>query len=251
MRLFITTCVLMFGIAVNNLYAALPDIDALMTKKDYLQAKESAFGILKNTKDVSQQIEARYYFGLAELRLGQYAAARNAFQIVMDAKPSELIYDQAALGIVEEYYLTGFYEESLNAVNQLLNHSPHSSFLSQIYLKIAGNDLKLMKWDEGKEYLSKVVNEFPQSPDAVIAKQLLEEKKYFSVQVGAFLSKERANTLIHDLNVRGQNAYIGEVTAASGEKFYRVRVGRVASLKAAEELEKFIAKLGYPALIYP
>ena len=102
-----------------------------------------------------------------------------------------------------------------------------------------------------KEYLNKVINEFPQSPEAPIAKQLLEEKQYFSVQVGAFLDKGRAITLVHDLKVSGQDAYIVEIMATDGEKFYRVRVGQMSSLKDAEDLEKRLSKLGFPTLIYP
>jgi len=250
MRRIIATCVVMIGLT-TTLYASLPDIEAAVMNKDYAQARELASLILKDSNDPAQRTEAQYYFGLAQLRLGQYADARRAFQIVMDAHPTQDIYDRAALGLTEGFYMAGFYKDSLDAGAELLKRSPHSSFLSLIYLKIARANLKLMRWEKANEFLNKVLNEFPQSPEAPVARQLLEEKQYFAVQVGSFLDKGRAITLIDDLKAGGQYAYIVETTAADGQKFYRVRVGQMSSLKDAEDLEKRLAKLGYPTLIYP
>ena len=250
MRRIIISCAVMIGLT-TNLYAALPDIEAAVMNKDYAEVRQLASQVLKDSNDPAQRTEAQYYFALAQLRLGQYADARRAFQMVMDAHPARDIYDRADLGLTEGFYMAGFYKDALDAAGQLLKHSPHSSFLSLIYLKIARSNLKLMRWEKANEYLNKVINEFPKSPEAPIARQLLEEKQYFAVQVGSFLDKGRAITLIDDLKAGGQYAYIVETASADGQKFYRVRVGQMSSLKDAENLEKSLAKLGYPTLIYP
>ena len=65
------------------------------------------------------------------------------------------------------------------------------------------------------------------------------------------MGKGRAITLMESLKGGGQYAYIVETTSAGGQKFYRVRVGQMSSLKDAEDLENRLAKLGYPTLIYP
>jgi len=101
------------------------------------------------------------------------------------------------------------------------------------------------------KYLNKIITEFPQSPEAPVAKQLLEEKQYFAVQVGSFLDRGRALTLIDDLKGDGQYAYVVETSGADGEKHYRVRVGQMSSLKDAQDLKMRLDKLGYPTLIYP
>ena len=236
---------------VSSAHAALPDIEAAVMNKDYAQARDLASRIIKDGKDPSQRAEARYYYGLAQLRLGQYDDACSAFQNVMGTHPSQDIYDKAALGLIEGFYLDGFYTDALDTVNQLLKKSPNSSFLSLIYLKIAGADLKLMRWEDADQYLNKIINEFPESPEAPVAKQLLEEKQYFAVQVGSFLNKGGAFSLIHDLKGIGQYAYVVETSASDGQKYYRVRVGQMSSLKDAEDLKKRLDKLGYPTLIYP
>ena len=195
-------------------YAALPDIEAAVMNKDYAQARELASQIIKDSNDPTERTEAQYYYGLAQLRLGQYADARSAFQNVMDTHPSQDIYDKAALSLTEGFYMDGFYTDALDTANQLLKKSPYSSFLSLIYFKIAGADLKLMRWEDANKFLNKIISEFPQSPEAPIAKQLLEEKQYFAVQVGSFLDKGRALTLIDDLKGSGQYAYVVETNGS-------------------------------------
>jgi tetratricopeptide (TPR) repeat protein len=232
-------------------HAALPDIEAAVMNKDYAQARDLASQIIKNSNDPVARAEAQYYYGLAQLRLGKFADARSAFQSVMDTHPAQDIFDKAALCLIEGFYMDGFYMDALETANQLLRKSPHSSFLSLIYFKIAGADLKLMRWEDAHKFLNKIINEFPQSPEAPIAKQLLEEKQYFAVQVGSFLDKGRALTLIDDLKGSGQYAYVVETNAPGRQTYYRVRVGQMSSLNDAEDLKKRLDKLGYPTLIYP
>lgn len=249
MRLILLCLILMAGSSLA--YAELPDIEAAVMNKNYSQARDLASEIIKDSNNPAQRTEAQYYYGLAQLRLGQFADARSAFQSVMDTRPAQDIYDKAALSLVEGFYMDGFYTDALDTADQLLKKSPHSSFLSLIYFKIAGADLKLMRWEDAHEFLNKIINEFPKSPEAPIAKQLLEEKQYFAVQVGSFLDKGRALTLIDDLKGSGQYAYVVETTAPDGQTYYRVRVGQMSSLSDAEDLKKRLDKLGYPTLIYP
>jgi len=250
MRLFFLCFVLMAG-GSPLAYAALPDIEAAVMNKDYAQARDLASQIIKDSNNPAERTEAQYYYGLAQLRLGQYADARSAFQSVMGTHPSQDIYDKAALSLIEGFYMDGLYTDALDTANRLLKKSPSSSFLSLIYFKIAGADLKLMRWENANKYLNKIINEFPQSPEAPVAKQLLEEKQYFAVQVGSFLDKGRALALIDDLKGSGQYVYVVETTASDGKKYYRVRVGQMSSLESAEALKKRLDKLGYPTLIYP
>ncbi|MBF0512041.1 MAG: SPOR domain-containing protein [Candidatus Omnitrophica bacterium] len=250
MRRFVLCSVLGFGLCANT-YAALPEIEAAVMNKDYAHVRELALSVIKNSNNKKQRTEAQYYYGLSQLRLGQYDHSRLAFQSVMDAHPSQDIYDKAALGQIEGYYMAGLYTDAFMAASQLLKNSPYSSFLSLIYLKMAGTDLKLMRWEDASKYLNKIVTEFPQSPEAPLAKQLLEEKQYFAVQVGAFLDKGRAMTLIDELKTSEPYAYIVETSGPDNHKYYRVRVGQMSSLKDAQALKKRLDRLGYPTLIYP
>lgn len=242
---------LVVGTVCIAAYAGEPDIEAALMNKDYEQVKQLSQKVLKDNTDVAARIQAEYYLGLSQLRLGQYVAARSAFQIVMSSASSPELYDRAALGMIEGLYIPGFYKEALTAVNGLLHKSPHSSFLSLIYLKKARIHLKLTEWGEAQKYLQKVINEFPDSLEAPIARSLLEEKRYFTVQVGAFLDQDKAVHLTDELKANGQYAYIIETTTSDSKKFYRVRVGQTTSMSDAKTLEAKLCQLGYPTLICP
>ena len=123
--------------------------------------------------------------------------------------------------------------------------------MSLIYLKTARIHLKLTQWKEAKEYLQKVINEFPQSLEAPIAQKLMEEKEFFTVQVGSFLDRDKAMQLMEQLKAKGQYAYIVETATSDNKKYYRVRVGQMTSLSNAQSLETKLSHLGYPTLIYP
>ena len=231
--------------------AALSDIEAAVMEKDYEQARSMAKQFLKDNADSPQRVNAEYYLGLSQLRLKQYTEARKAFAIVMQASPDQDLYDKAGLGMIESLYMPGFYKDALKEGEALLRRSPQSQSKSLIYLKIARTNLKLMRWQKAKEYLQKILAEFPQSFEAPIAQNLLEEKEYFTVQVGSFLDKERAIRLMEELKKRDQYAYTVETISPEGKTFYRVRVGQLTSLGDAQTLESDLTKLGYPTLIYP
>lgn len=232
-------------------HASTSDIEAAIMDKNYAQAKSLASALLKHEKDSKERIEVEYYLGLSQLRLGQYADAKNAFHIVMSSAGSEDLYDKAALGLIECLHMSGDYQGALKHEEALLNKSPHSSFLSLIYLKMARTNLKLTQWSKAKEYLQKILTDFPQSLEAPIAQNLMEEKEYFAVQVGAFLDKDKAVHLMEELKANGQYAYIIETMTPDNKKFYRVRVGQMTSLSDAQDLETKLSRLGYPTLIYP
>ena len=241
-------CPLIIALPVH---ASISDIEAAIMDKNYEQARALSSQELKTSLDPKERIQAEYYLGLSQLRLGQYSQARSAFQIVMSATDSSDLYDRAAIGMIEALYVSGFYKEALQEGQKLLKKSPHSSFMSIIYLKMARTYLKLTHWGLAKEYLHKIINEFPQSLEASAARNLMEEKEYFAVQVGSFLDRDKAQNLLEQLKAKGQYVYIVETIANDEKKFYRVRVGQITSLSDAQTLEAKLAQLGYPTLIYP
>lgn len=252
MKLFFAIIVLCLGICVIcPVHASISDIEAAIMDKNYKQASTLSSQELKTSLDSKERIQAEYYLGLSQLRLGQYSQARSAFQIVMSATDSQDLYDRAAIGMIEALYVPGFYKEALQEGQKLLKKSPHSSFMSIIYLKMARTYLKLTHWGLAKEYLQKIINEFPQSLEASAARNLMEEKEYFTVQVGSFLDRDKAQNLFEQLKAKGQYVYIVETIANDEKKFYRVRVGQITSLSDAQTLEAKLAQLGYPTLIYP
>lgn len=248
MRLFALMIMMMLAGQVQA--ATLTDVEAAVMEKNYADAGQMAAEVLKENKDHKTRAQAEYYLGLSQLRQGQYAQSRKSFRITMQATDSTELYDKAALGLMEGLYMADHFKDALKEGEALLRKHPDSPAKSLIYLKIARANLKLMQWPKARDYLQKIITEFPESFEAPIAQGLLEEKEYFTVQVGSFLDRAKAFALADELKAKGQYAYIVE-TDANGKTFCRVRVGQMASLADAKDLQAQLSTQGYPALIYP
>ena len=112
--------------------------------------------------------------------------------------------------------------------------------------------MKLAKWSEAKDYLNRVASLFPNSFEGAIAKQLLEEPQYFSVQVGAFKDRSGAEALATELKQKNEYAYTIETVDSQNTKFYRVRVGHLTLLDDAQKLKSELSTKGYPTTqIFP
>ena len=231
--------------------ATLEDVKTLVLKEDFGGARILAKEALSESHSRNQENEIKYYIALSDLYLGDHQKARDIFKSIVNQTSSDDLYDQSTIGIINTYFLEGSYEQVLDKVNQLLKKRGDSNFLSLIYLKKARANLKLARWNEARKTLRKIVEEFPDSLEVFAAKQLLEEKKYFTVQVGAFLDQKRAEELVLELKLKGQYGYIVETTDKSGQDFYRVRIGETTSLEKAKRLRNKLANIGYPTIIYP
>ncbi len=66
----------------------------------------------------------------------------------------------------------------------------------------------------------------------------------FTVQVGAYSDKSRAEAVADNLRNAGKDVYISS-TSVNGQSVHRVRVGRFASMADAERLKIHLAQNGY------
>ncbi len=230
---------------------ALKAVETAVIEENYSKAEKLAKDFI-TTKPVKADLdEALYFQGLSELRLERFEEARGTFNLLISGFPQDSLRDKAYLGYIDSLYMDGKYAAALKIAEELLAKSPRSEFLSLIYLKLARANLKLAQWLPAKNYLFQILSDFPDSLEAFTAKQLLEEKQYFAVQVGAFLEQARAEKLIGELKEKGEYAYIVETTDRAQRKFYRVRIGMLTVLDEAQKLQTKLAQLGYPASIYP
>ena len=231
--------------------ASIKDVESAIIQKDYALAKQSALQLLEQDGAQEQGQELRYYVGLCDLQMGEYDQAKKIFSALISDRKNIPLRDKAFLGLFDVYYIDGQYKKALKTISRLHHLSPDSEFLSLIYLKFARANLKLANWHKAREYLVKIVAEYPDSLEAHAAKQLLNEEQYFAVQVGAFLDRARAEKLALELQQGGEYAYIVETTDQENRKFYRVRVGQLVLLDKAQKLETKLSQQGYPTLIYP
>ncbi|MBI5150915.1 MAG: SPOR domain-containing protein [Candidatus Omnitrophica bacterium] len=231
-------------------YADLTDVETALLKRDYIGAQKLAEDVLAAHPQNSTGQKAQYYLGLSQLEQAKYKEALESFGKVSQDHLDPPLRDRLSLGTFDAYYLLEEYEKAEAALQGYLQGSKPQA-LSLVYLKLAKANLKLARWDRATEYLQKIVRSFPNSLEVPAARLLLEEKHYFAVQAGAFQERRLAESLVDELKQKQEYAYIVETLDQQNKKFYRVRVGQLAMLKDARDLKFRLAKLGYPAQIYP
>lgn len=249
MNLAVLLLVIVVSYGFSNI--TLKDVETAIIRQEYEQAKRIATQLLSSEQNDGQKNEIQYYLGLCDLRLGEYSHARSIFAELTKKKIDNELRDKAYLGLFDGYYMDGNYRQAYKSIRQLYKISPKSEYLSLIYLKFGRANLKLAHWDEARQYLKKITTDFPNSLEVYMAKQLLNEKQYFAVQVGAFIDRQRAEKLTDELKRKGEYAYIVETVDQQNRKFYRVRVGQLVLLNKAEILKSKLSKDGYPTQIYP
>ncbi len=230
---------------------SLSDIQTAIIQEDYKKAGDLAKDLLKTKPSGNELAQARYYLALSDLRQGNYPQAYEMFRKVVDSRPAADIFEKATVGVIDALYMRGDYESALNEATQFMNKHRKAEDMSLIYLKAARSNLKLARWNKAKEFLEKIVVEYPNSFECGVARQLLEEKQYFTVQVGAFVEQARAERLVQELMRQKEYAYVVETKSPDGKNYYRVRVGQLAALKDAQALESRLSGSGYPTRIYP
>lgn len=231
--------------------ATLADLQSVVMMEDYKRANELARELARARLSPAEALEARYFLAISFLKLGEYGRAQEEFRRLISAQPPEDVYDKAVVGLIDALYMQGFYDQALKEANTLISKRKNSEMMSLFLLKAARANLKLARWGKAREFLQKIIQQYPESFEGGAARQLLEEKQYFTVQVGSFEDKARAEQVVQELIRRRQYAYIVETRFSDGKPMYRVRVGQLAALKDARELEAQLSGLGYPTLIYP
>lgn len=227
------------------------DVETAFIEENYGQAKSLAENLLAEETNVPARHELTYYIGLSDLRMGHFAQARGIFTDLLQQDISAKLRDKARLGIFDSYYIAEDYDKALKSIKALKKASPQSEFSSLIYLKLARVHLKLAQWKKAREYLLKITEDYPDSMEVHVAKQLLNEKQYFAVQVGAFMDRQRAEKLTEELQKKGEYAYVVETVDHKNRTFYRVRVGQLVLLDKAQKLKRKLSQEGYPTQIYP
>lgn len=230
---------------------SIADLRVLMMKEDYKAARALSQKMIASRGARSDTSEIEYYLALSQFRLGEYSQAEQSFRKIINSRPTDSLYDRSVIGLADSFFVQSYYEKSIKELDYLIHRRGSSSVLPLAYLKSARANLKLAHWGKAKELLEKIIIEYPKSFESQLAKQLMMERQYFTVQVGAFVDKGRAENLVRELKERQEYAYIVEAKVSSQQTTYRVRVGQLSSLKEAQVLESKLAGLGYTTIIYP
>jgi len=244
--------IFLFCIFSNTAQALdLSRIHAHLLRADYLSAINEAERILAEQKGQEQGIDELYYLlAIAYLKNGNLLRAADIFEIIINEFKNSRFRDEAYLGLGDISLLESDYADAEKRYREFLMDNSSSRLAALANFKLAQALLKQGKWEDAKECLKYIEENYPLSLEAKLIKKLSGLEMFFTVQVGSFSNQNNAQILWQKLSQQGYPAYLQEVES-EGKTIYRVRVGKLETRQEAEKLEKELSSLGYPVKIFP
>lgn len=191
-----------------------------------------------------------YLWGVSAMKLERSQEARQILQRLIDRYSSSRWRGQARLLVGQILEEEGEDIEAAKRYTDLLEGGGGADF-PQAALRLGRIQMKQGLWEESRRSLETLVRKMPDSPEAEAARQLMQQGTfYYCVQVGAFSAEGNAGRLAGELKRRGYAAEESE-GLLQGKRFYRVRVGRFASRREAEEQLRRLRQDGFPGKIFP
>ena len=242
---------LVLGICLNAYALNITKVKTYFLSGDYKAAIIEGEKTIAGAKQDTTNLDELYYIlGVSYLKDNNLLRASDIFEIILSELGKSDYKERAKIGLADVDYLRGNYEAAVASYKDILNQNPKSDFKSILLYKISQCDLQKGNTAEAKEYLSKLKEEFPLSFESMLEDQQVTGDLFYTVQVGAFSSKQNAQNLTQLLKEKGFDAYV-EKTDQHEKVNYRVRVGKFPQRSLAVDVEKKLSSEGYPTKIFP
>lgn len=121
--------------------------------------------------------EALYFSGYQETIAKNYPKASEIFSKFLEEFPKHKLADHAQYWLGEIHYAKGEWEKAILEFNKVIEAYPSGDKVPAATLKQGFSFEKLGAMKESKVLLQRVVDRFPKSPEAGIAKKRLEASK--------------------------------------------------------------------------
>jgi tol-pal system protein YbgF len=153
-------------LAVEELKKKITSLESIHTS--FEGEKQSGKALKPDVKDV-------YMAGYEAFKKGRTKEAREKFRSVLEDYPENEYSDNARFWIAESYYKDKNYEDAILAYEELFRKNPDSDKIPGAMLKqgLAFYELKDKK--TGKIILERLIERFPDSEQAKVAKRKLKE----------------------------------------------------------------------------
>jgi len=199
----------------------------------------------------SRDVDSLYYLlGLSYLKEANFLRASDIFEIILTEFKNSRFQEEARLGLSDTYFLRDEYNKAAGFYKDLLSKNSRTKFAGLLYYRLSQCAFKTGNASEGRDYLSKLKDQFPLNLEVMINKDLGSPVNYYTVQVGSFSNIKNAKNLESKLIQKNYQAYTEE-SSFRGKVSYRVRVGRFASRSDAINLADKLSREGYPTKICP
>jgi len=211
---------------------------------DFPRAASAFSDFLARKRRSPYAARAHYFRGKAYLAMENYSAAGEDFRQAQKKARSDEVRAGALIGIGDVAFVQDKFSSAKAYYKQALKFSKEAYEDDAVRYKLALSYARLDLWYEAKNLLVDVYMNYPESPRAAMAKEIVARGRGFYVQVGAFSERSSAENLRADLAAQGYPASIEEIFRHE-QILYAVRIGRLISWSEARKLEAELQARGY------
>lgn len=241
-------CALLFG---SSVYASdLNKVRENFLSGNYKSAIIEGEKILAGSGSGGELEELYYILGLSYLKDGNYLRAADIFEIILSELKTTRFKAQSRLGLADSNFLRNNFEKAKAAYLELLGGNDAVFLKASIYYRLSQCEAKLGNAIGAKAYIEKLNTEFPDNFETGLENPSQPGDFYYSVQVGSFINKANAESLMRKLQAKGYAAFVEEGISA-GAAIYRVKSGKLFNRNEAVGLEAKLSAEGYPTKICP
>ncbi len=195
--------------------------------------------------------EATYYKGLAHLALKQFPQAKACFQTVGEESPRAHLRAYAHKALGDTYFAQEDYAKAEMLYRNIVKKNSPDTPNDEVLYKLGVALQRQNEWEYAKLYFRDLYTNYPSSRWRERALKRYEaEERLFSVQLGAFSTRQAADQLSRNLAAHGFPPYTREVKQGAGTLFV-VRVGKYKTYPDASSLAKRLQSAGFATLVMP
>jgi TolA-binding protein len=150
-----------------------------LTQRAKDQAQLTKFKIVADEyPSTDAGVFARYRMGTTYLSLGEAKSAGETFQAVIDEAGATSLYGQLSrLGLAESQSMTGSYDQAIATFTELSQNREGTVPVDGVLSRLARTYIEAGKPADAQRTLTRLVDEFPNSPFTADARRTLEQLK--------------------------------------------------------------------------
>lgn len=242
---------LLLGVAPHGAAEETPGLQAAFLRGEYEKVVRATQDMLRHGTDQADGDTLLYLQGLSALKLRDFELAQTSLSRLLEEYPRSRWRGQAWLALGDGWEASGNEAKALEVYRRFLEERESADLYPQAALRLGKIQRRLGMWEEAKATLESIQAKASAGPEAAQAGEILRSGDfYFTVQVGAFVSRSNALKLAAELKRLGYEAEVSEA-AMQGRIFHRVRIGRFTGRQEAEELARRLQEEGFPGRVFP
>ncbi len=193
--------------------------------------------------------DARYWAGICALKLGNVKKAKAYISRTYARPRTALLGNLALIGLADCDYMENRFSTASSRYRQALDSAGTQRARVLYQLGMCSN--RLGKLRDAQKHFREVTAAYPGTKHADLAEEKLKfTGSVFSVQLGAFDSRENAETVRSQIARRRFSPYIQPISRG-GKLLHCVRVGRFKTWKQANDVLRKLKSIGFDAVIVP